>query len=256
MRPWLKKAGLLKPLRYEHVGFYSKHEISPFSDDEIVAALRRDIGNAISWVFSHKPDAEDRSSYAYYCCWDVAVRATETRRRQLAERLADEMAKCEKRHAANFAVALGIMKDKRAAKVLRDVMLNPGGEFDPPVNYAYPNRLKALCLAGRIDIPGAQEILLNILNDAGKAYAATLSKVKACDYSRYPGWVYPFSGSMNEYRQAAVSLAIVSLFKILSRKMDTVTLERFKKWAEKTDPILPRIKEIRDIACTLIAKIV
>ena len=79
MRPLLEKEGLLKPLRHTYVAFYSKHEIAPFSDVEIADALRRDIGNAVSWVYSHKPDAEDRSSYAYYCCWDVAVRGAPKR---------------------------------------------------------------------------------------------------------------------------------------------------------------------------------
>ena len=256
MRPQLEKEGLLKPLRYQHVGFYSKHEIAPFNDDEIVSALRRDIGNAVSWVFSHKPDAEDRSSYAYYCCWDASARGSGARRRRLADRLADEMEKCEKRHAANFAVALGIMGDGRAAKTLAAVMRDPGGEFDPPVDYAYPNRLKALCLAGRIGIPGAADVLLGILDDAGKSYTSTLTKAKACDYSRYPGWVYPFSGSMNEYREAAVSLSLVSLYKILSRNPDAGALERFKRWAAMSDRVLPRIREIREVARTLISKII
>lgn len=108
----------------------------------------------------------------------------------------------ERRYATNFAIALGIMGDRRAAKTFGEVMRNPGGRLDPLVDYAYPNRLKALCIAGRIDISGAEDILLGILTDAGKSYVASLLKAKACDYSRYPGWVYPFSGSENGYREA------------------------------------------------------
>ena len=255
MRPQLEKAGMLKPLRHDYLSFYSKHDISPFSDDEIVKALARDIGNAVSWVFSHVPDDEDRSSYAYYCCWDIAERGSTQRRKRLTDMLAAEMERCDKRYAANFAVALGIMGDVRSAAVLEHVLHNPGGEYDPPVDYAYPNRLKALCLAGRIDIPGAKNVLLAILGDAGKAFAATLAKAKACDYKRYPGWVYPFSGSMNEYREAAVSLAVVSLAKMLKRTNDTKVRNEFARWAERDGGELPRIKEIRAVARTLAAKI-
>jgi hypothetical protein len=211
-----------------------------------------DLGNAISWVYAHRPDAEDRSSYAYYCCWDVSVRGTPERKKSLSALLAQEMSNGNRRYAANFAIALGIMGDGRAAKTLGEIMRNPGGELDPLVDYAYPNRFKALCLAGRIDIPGSEEILLKILADAGKAYVASLLKAKACDYSRYPGWVYPFSGSENGYREAAVSLAVVSLVKILSRRKNVGAYKRFEAWLAATDAPIPRIKEIRAVARSLV----
>ena len=248
MRPLLEKEGLLKPLRHPYVAFYSKHEIAPMNDGEIAEALRRDIGNAVSWVYAHKPDAEDRSSYAYYCCWDVAERGSKERRKSLSDLLAREMVGGERRYAANFAVALGIMGDRRAAETLGEVMRNPGGELDPPVDFAYPNRLKALCLAGRIDIPGAEDVLLGVLADAGKSYVETLKRAKACDYSRYPGWVYPFSGSETGYREAAVSLAAVSLVKILSRRENRNVRRLFDEWTAGTDLPVPRIKEIRAFA--------
>ena len=156
--------------------------------------------------------------------------------------LVRDMSDGERRYATNFAIALGIMGDRRAAKTFGEVMRNPCGRLDPLVDYAYPNRLKALCIAGRIDISGAEDILLGILTDAGKSYVASLLKAKACDYSRYPGWVYPFSGSENGYREAAVSLAVVSLVKILSRRRNANAYRRFEAWLASTDAPIPRIR--------------
>ena len=174
--------------------------------------------------------------------------------KKLADMLYGEMTGGNRRYAANFAVALGIMGDRRAAGVLAEVMRNPGGEFDPLVDFAYPNRLKALCLAGRIDIPGAAEILLKVLDDAGKSYTETLTKAKACDYSRYPGWVYPFSGALNAYREAAVSLSAVSLSKMLSRKPDDRVRRRLEEWIARKDSPIPRMKEIRTFINGLVSK--
>jgi hypothetical protein len=46
------------------------------------------------------------------------------------------------------------------------------------------------------------------------------------------------------------------LYKILSRNPDAGVLERFKAWAEMSDRVLPRISEIREVARTLISKII
>ena len=247
LRKHLDRYNLARPLRQPHVGFYSKNEIAPFTDDQIIQALKRDIGNAVSWVFHRTPDDEDRSSYAYYSCWDVAERGSQERNSALRNKLVQAM-RAEKRYSANYATALGIMGDPQAVEILLEIVRNPGGERDPLVDYAYPNRLKAICLLGRIGPAEAVQPLMDIVADGGEKYTATLLKAKACDYSKYPGWVYPFDGRAAGYRFAAVSLAVVALDLLLKRYPDPGTAVRIREWAHDGKTAFPDEAQIKAIA--------
>ena len=247
LRKRLDKYGLVRPLRHPFVSFYSHNEIAPFTDDQIIQMLRRDIGNAVSWVFHRNPDEEDRSSYAYYSCWDVAERGSKERNNELRRRLTEAM-RAEKRHSANYAVALGIMGDRQASEVLLEIVRNPGGERDPIIDFAYPNRLKAICLLGRIGPAEAVKPLADIIADGGEKYTATLLKAKACDYSKYPGWVYPFDGRAAGYRFAAVSLSVVALYLLLKRHPDPDIVVRIREWAHDVKTAFPDEGRIKAIA--------
>ncbi len=230
LRKLLDESNLIQPVR-AGVNYYGEPHFEPFTDAEIVVALRRDVTPAISWVFAHPPDENDRAAYAYFLCWDAKVRGDRARRTALGDALAGEMLTGEPRYAGNFAVALALLGDARAAEVLLDIVCNPGAQNalgrDPLVDCSYPNRIKALRLLGQLGGKAAMRPLADILADGAKQFTADLHKLQART-GEYPGWVYPFDGTMASYRFAALSMALFALASLLQRYPDPAIVDKIR----------------------------
>ena len=77
-------------------------------------------------------------------------------------------------YAGNFAVALGLMGDRRAIPMLRRLVMEPGGACDPVVKGAYPNRVKAILLLGRFADAEIAKTLKSIVLDNADGFMKDL----------------------------------------------------------------------------------
>ena len=182
LRPLLEKAGTLAPARKNRVNTYSGYEFRAYSPVQVVAALHQDITRTNEWwqgkigVASNSP--AEQAAYALWTCWKCRLSGTQAEQRALADALAAELPK-NPRHAGNFAVALGLMEDARCLPVLREIVTKPGGEKDPVVRRAYPNRIKALLLLGRFHDVASVPQLKAIVKDGATAFTRDLASAQA-----------------------------------------------------------------------------
>ncbi|MBQ6137961.1 MAG: FAD-dependent oxidoreductase [Kiritimatiellae bacterium] len=143
-----------------------------FTADEIVAALSVPTVRSGEWWNSKAQDGPgERASYAYWNCWKTALSGTAEDRKSLADRLAAEMAKGGAGEG-NFAVALGLMDDRRCLPALRAIVRHPGGAADPTGPRIYPNRMKALAFLGRMRDATVVPELRAILSDGARAFTS------------------------------------------------------------------------------------
>lgn len=183
LKPHLEKAGCLRiPRGRERMNVYHGKPFEPFTDEEVAEALRQDITRTAEWwqgevgKASGKP--EERAAYALWTAWKRRVSGTEAEARALADRLYAAM-QGEERYAGNYAIALGLMKDRRALGVLREIVANPGGAKDPLVKNAYPNRIKALDMLRNFRDRESIPLLQGIVRDAARKYIAGLHGAQA-----------------------------------------------------------------------------
>ena len=198
--------------------------LKPLSDGEIIAALKQDITPPDSWIFRAKNAPRERAAYAYGTLWTANFRRSPSERKILAEMLFSEMEK-KGRFAGNFAVALGLLNDRRACTVLREIVCHPGTAnpdgCDPVVPDAYPNRIKALCLLGRLGDPKAIPPLRELVLDYARNFTADL----------------PLNGKIRktqeQYRFDALSFALFSLVALLRRYPDPSVRDSLLAWQKR-----------------------
>ena len=228
LKPLLERAGLLKPPRKTFVTSCHGYAFTPFSDDEVIAALQQDVVKTTEWWYAKSVNApSERAAYAYWTAWKRALSGAPAEKCALADRLARELAKGG-RFAGNFAVALGLMKDARAVPVLRELVAHPGGTMDPVVAKAFPNRIKALLLLGRLDDATGVPLLTKVIQDEARAFTADLLKT----------WTF---ATPDLYRFQALSYALTSLKAILTRHPDAEVVRDVRAWQKK-----PRVLRAQD----------
>lgn len=136
--------------------------------------------------------------------------------RPLADALAREMS-VGGRFAANFAVALGLMKDARCVPVLRRLVAEPGCEIDPVIEKAIPNRFKAIALLGRFKDDKSVAPLVGIVKDGARGFTRDIAGCRAYE-------------SADLYRFQAVSYALMALKSILSAHPDAKVVADLETW--------------------------
>ncbi|MGN0847326.1 MAG: FAD-dependent oxidoreductase [Kiritimatiellia bacterium] len=182
LRPHLERAGTLAPPRKTFVTACRGHEFRPYTDEQVVAALRRDVTRTNEWwqgplgVASNSP--AEQAAYAYWTCWECCLTGALARRKGLADALAAAL-EAAPRFAGNYAVALGLMGDRRCLPTLRELVAHPGGEKDPVVPRAYPNRIKSILLLGRFADAASVPTLLAIAADGAGAFTRDLASAQA-----------------------------------------------------------------------------
>lgn len=185
LRPKLEQAGCLR-IRpgSERMNVYHGRPFAPFSDEQVVDALRQDVTRTAEWWQGERGHASgtpaECAAYALWTAWRRRVGGTPGERRALSDRLAAAMAK-EERYAGNYAIALGLMKDARALPVLREIVANPGCAKDPVVPRAYPNRIKALDMLRNFRDRESVPVLQAIVRDGAKEFVAGLAEAGAFD---------------------------------------------------------------------------
>ncbi len=174
LKPLLEAAGNLKPPRKNDVTAVRGVEFHAFSDEEAVNALKQDVIRTGEWWYAETKGAPcEHAAYAYWTAWKRGMSGNENEKRHLADMLVAEMQKGD-RFAGNFAIALGLMKDRRAIPTLLAIVKHPGGPLDPVVKNAYPNRVKALLLLGRFQEQESLPLMMDIIRDDGQRYMADL----------------------------------------------------------------------------------
>ncbi len=164
-----------KPVRTE-VNTVNGHRFKPFSEDEIVSAIKAGVVRSGEWWNSTAKDAPpERAAYAYWWCWKTKLSGTAEARKKLGDRLFAEMS-ASKKDSGNFAVALGLLGDNRCLPVLRGIVANPGSEGDIVGNRIFPNRIKAIPFLGRFRDKESLPLLKTIIADNGKTYTQDLMK--------------------------------------------------------------------------------
>ena len=143
---------------------------------QVVEELRRDVTRTPEWWFAKSENAPcERSAYAYWTAWK---RGMDGKGRPLADALEREMS-AGGRFAANYAVALGLMKDARCVPVLRRLVAEPGCEIDPVVEKAIPNRFKAIALLGRFKDAKSVASLVEIVKDDARGFTRDIAGCRA-----------------------------------------------------------------------------
>ena len=212
--------------------------LKPFSNEEIIAALKQDITPPDSWIFRAENGPRERAAYAYCTVWTANFRFPPARRKLLTEMLFSEMEK-KGRFAGNFAVALGLLGDQRACPVLRGIVSNPGTAnpegCDPVIPDAYPNRIKALCLLGRLGDRKAIPLLRDLVLDYAQRFTADL----------------PLNGkkkkTQDQYRFDTLSFALFSLVTLLRLHPDSNVQSALLAW-RKQPFVLPAGRNQYDCA--------
>jgi hypothetical protein len=117
-------------------------------------------------------------------------------------------------HVENFAVALGLAGDVRACPKLRRMVVSPQGL---PEQGAYPARIKALCLLGRLGDREAVPLLLALVEDYAESFCADLKGEGA---QVHANWL-----------NNALSFALFALAAIHARHPIAGLAERLQAWA-------------------------
>lgn len=245
LEPVLRRAGNLDPAQSDRVNTHHGFRFEPFSDEDVVAALRHDVTRTGEWWQGPRGiatgSADERAAYALWTAWERGVRGSVAEREAFARRLAVEL-DADLRHSGNFAIALALMGDARALPVLREIVSNPGGVRDPAVSGAYPVRIKALDMLGRFADSDSVPVLLGIVEDEAKGFVAGLAAAGA------------FPGGETTCRFHALSYALMALQAILAKHPDDKTASRIRRWQKRGfvfkawqdgNDLAPRLRRIR-----------
>ena len=245
LRPLLDKGGILSKPRKIRVDSVNGVPFPPLTPEETVATLRQDIAVTGEWWNSKTTgDAREKAAFALWTAWQTFLKGSADAHNALADMLFDE---CQKggRHAGNFAVALGLMADKRACPVLRSLVATPGASHpdgaDPVVPHAYPNRIKAICLLGRLGDQAVIPALQRIVLDDAAAFTSDLTAAKVFR-------------TEHRYRFEALSYSLMSLRKLLDIYPSPAVRAEILEWNRK--PLtLKSERDGRDLA-PLLKKII
>ncbi|MBE6382660.1 MAG: FAD-dependent oxidoreductase [Lentisphaerae bacterium] len=233
LKPLIEKARTLRRPLKTIVTTYHGYAFEPYSDRQVVEELRRDIARTPEWWFAKSENAPcERSAYAYWTAWK---RAMDGKGRPLADALAEEMS-AGGRFAANYAVALGLMKDERCVPVLRRLVAEPGCEIDPVIEKAIPNRFKAIALLGRFQDVKSVAPLVEIVKDNAGGFTRDIAGCRAYE-------------SADLYRFQALSYALMALRSILSAHPDARVAAELEAW--RTRPLVIKGYDGFDLAARL-----
>ena len=233
LKPLIEKARTLRRPLKTIVTTYHGYAFEPYSDRQVVEELRRDIARTPEWWFAKSENAPcERSAYAYWTAWK---RAMDGKGRPLADALAEEMS-AGGRFAANYAVALGLMKDERCVPVLRRLVAEPGCEIDPVIEKAIPNRFKAIALLGRFKDVKSVAPLVEIVKDDAGGFTRDIAGCRAYE-------------SADLYRFQALSYALMALRSILSAHPDARVAAELEAW--RTRPLVIKGYDGFDLAARL-----
>jgi len=228
LQPLLKSSGTLVPPRKSHVTTYHGYEFEPYSDDQAVAALRQPITRTREWWQGEDGKSvnspADQAAYALWTCWKRVLTGSQAERRRMADMLFRELGN-EGPFAGNFAVALGIMGDRRAIPMLRRIVMQPGGACDPIVKGAYPNRVKAILLLGRFADAGIAKTLRAIVLDNADGFMKDLYGQGA--------WKSP-----ELCRFQALSYSLMALKSILAKHPDAALAAELADWQVHRAPAM------------------
>ena len=144
-------------------------------------------------------------------------------RASLADRLFSELGRTP-RHAGNFAIALALMKDARALPTLRGIVAHPGGEVDPVIERAYPNRIKALDMLGRFADERSIPLLVDIVKDQARSFTTGLAAAHA------------FGGGDAVCRFQALSYALMAIQSILRKHPNRALSARMERLRDGLPP--------------------
>ncbi len=226
LEPLLKSSGTLAPARKSYVTTYHGYAFVPYSDEQAVAALRQGITRTREWWQGEdgkcKNTPADQAAYALWTCWKRTLTGSPDERRRMADLLFRELGG-EGPFAGNFAVALGLMGDRRAIPMLRRLVMQPGGPCDPPVAGAYPNRVKAILLLGRFADAGIAPTLKSIVLDSADGFMKDLYGKGA--------WKTP-----ELCRFQALSYALMALKSILAKCPDAALAAEIADWQAHRAP--------------------
>lgn len=226
LKPYLEQADCFKVRQGgERMNVYHGRPFEPFTDEQVVEALRQDITRTAEWWQGASGRASgtpaECAAYALWTAWKRRVSGTAFERHALADKLAAAMTKDE-RHAGNYAVALGLMKDVRALPVLREIVSHPGCAKDPTVKKAYPNRIKAIDLLRNFRDRESTPVLQAIVRDGAKTFCAGLAEAQA------------FGGGEPICRFQALSYAMMAL-REMKAEIPSVDLPPMKYWLDGSD---------------------
>ena len=238
LQPLLKASGTLAPARKSYVTTYHGYAFEPYSDEQAVEALRQGITRTREWWQGEdgksKNTPADQAAYALWTCWKRALTGTSEERRRMADILFRELGN-EGPYAGNFAVALGLMGDRRAIPMLRRLVMEPGGACDPVVKGAYPNRVKAILLLGRFADAEIAKTLKSIVLDNADGFMKDLYGQGA--------WKTP-----ELCRFQALSYALMALKSILAKHPDAAMSAEIADWQAHRAPsmVQPEGVDLRD----------
>ena len=238
LQPLLKASGTLVPPRKPYVTTYHGYAFEPYSDEQAVEALRQGITRTREWWQGEdgksKNTPADQAAYALWTCWKRALTGTSEERRRMADILFRELGN-EGPYAGNFAVALGLMGDRRAIPMLRRLVMQPGGACDPVVKGAYPNRVKAILLLGRFADAEIARTLKSIVLDNADGFMKDLYGQGA--------WKTP-----ELCRFQALSYALMVLKSILAKHPDAAMSAEIADWQAHRAPsmVQPEGVDLRD----------
>ena len=231
LRPLLEAAGALALPRESQVNVYegavvdpdknTRFRFEPYADEEIVLRLSRDISRTAEWWqgAAASGTADECSAYAYFCCWRTGLAGSDLAKASLADALAAEMDK-RNRHSGNFAIALALMKDARALPILREIVRNPGGDLDPVIRRAWPNRIKAIDFLGRFQDAESIGTLVGIVEDNAASFVSGLVGAQA----------FGPTGNDGVCRFQTLSYALMALKSILKAHPDAAVSTRLESW--------------------------
>ena len=244
LRSLLEKGGLLTRPEKRFVTTVNGAPMGPFTPEQAIAALKQDVALPGEW-WNSKADGGpcEQAAYAYWTAWKCALSGADAERKRLGDLLNAEMEQGG-RWAGNFAVALGLLGDARACGVLRSLVATPGASHpagsDTVVAHAYPNRIKAICLLGRLGGNASIPLLRDVVLDGAVAFTKDLL---GTGLYRTP----------ERYRFEALSYALMSLRTLLKSRPDSCVSEALLAWygkpltllseRDKTD-LAPMLKNI------------
>ncbi|MDQ0291337.1 FAD-dependent oxidoreductase [Oligosphaera ethanolica] len=187
----------------------------PQTAAEYIAALSRDIV-AYRWHNSdvRLPAEEQSPALALWAARELR-RQPAAVRKAICDGIYAELSK-DGPYVENLAIALGLAGDGRACAQLRQSLASPR----PVPAGAYPNRIKALCLLGRLGDGEAVPLLLALVEDYAAAFCADLAG---------DGGPYAQANHVNN----ALSYALFALAAINDRYHPAGLAARLRQWSQR-----------------------
>ncbi len=138
--------------------YYKQYKLEDFDTASVAKALERPFVPAGNWVKVAAPGPGEEMAWAYFTCWRCGLCGTTSERRALGDFLAERL---NGEWSLHYAVALGLMRDRRAVPALV-----AGISSDAP----YDDRLKALAALRWFKTPEARLVLRAIVADDALAF--------------------------------------------------------------------------------------